>query len=199
MRRPTLDVSHVPTVAFGPRTTVWLGFVGVIIVEGMMIALTIVAYFFLGARAAEWPPHATPPALAAGTVNTAVFLLSIAPALWLKRAARQGDLARVRVLLLVLSVTAIATLGVIGWAFATLNTRWDDDAYGSLVWMLLGMYALALIAAALVVWVLAAFMFGGPVEGRRFMNVYEAGDYWLLAIALWLATWAVVYVAPRWL
>ena len=199
MHRPTLDVSHVPTVAFGPRTTVWLGFVGVIIVEGMMIALTIVAYFLLGARAAEWPPHATPPALAAGTVNTAVFLLSIAPALWLKRAARRGDLARVRVWLLVLSVIAIATLGVIGWAFATLNTRWDDDAYGSLVWMLLGMYALALIAAALVIWVLAVFMFSGPAEGRRFTNVYEAGDYWLLAIALWLSTWAVIYLAPRWL
>jgi hypothetical protein len=56
-----------------------------------------------------------------------------------------------------------------------------------------------LIAAALVVWVLAGFIFSGAVEGRRFLNVYEAGDYWLLAVFLWLSISTVIYVRPRWL
>jgi hypothetical protein len=47
--------------------------------------------------------------------------------------------------------------------------------------------------------VLAAFIFGGAVEGRRFVNVYEAGDCWLLALFLWLPISTVIYVGPRWL
>lgn len=197
-RRRTLDVSNLPTVVFGPRSTLWFGFVGVIIVEGMMILLLIVSYFYLGTRAADWPPHGALPPLAAGLVNTGLFLISIAPAAWLKRAARRGDLARVRILLASLSAAAAVTIAVSGWAFASLDAPMDSHAYGSTIWMLLAMFALALIAAALVVWALtASFMRGALVEGRRYMNAYEAGDYWLLAVVLWLATWVVIYIAPR--
>lgn len=197
MPRPELDVSHLPTVVFGPRSTLWLGFAGVIVVEGMMIMLLIVAYFYLWTRSGDWPALFAPPPFAAGLVNTGVFLLSIVPAAWLKRAAKRNDLGRVRVLLLVLSIIAVITIGVSGWGFASLNARWDSNAYGSVVWMLLGTHALVLIAAALLLWALTAFSHLRKVDGARLMNMYEAGDYWLLAISLWLATWAVIYVAPR--
>lgn len=197
MQRRTLDVSRLPTVAFGARSTLWLGFAGVIVVEGMMILLTIVAYFYLGMLTQDWPPGRIPPPLAAGVVNTGLFVTSVVPAMWLKRAARLGDLARVRALLLVLSAAAVATMVASGWVFASLDTRWDDNAYGSVIWMLLGTHAVVLIAAALVLWVLTVYMFWGMAEGQRFMNVYESGDYWLLAVFLWLPTWFVIYVAPR--
>lgn len=96
-----------------------------------------------------------------------------------------------------LSAAAIATIGLSGWAFASFNVRWDSNAYGSLVWMLLGTEVVVLVAAALNIWVLTAYLVWGVVEGRRFMNVYESADYWLLTVALWFATWTVIYVAPR--
>lgn len=196
-QRPTLDVSHVPTVAFGPRTTVWLGFVGVIIVEGMMILLVIVGYFYLRARAPDWPPGVAPPPLSIANANTAVFVFSIWPAAWLKRAAARGDLGGVRQWMLTLSAAAVITMVLTGWTFASLNVRWDANAYGSLVWMLLGTEAVVLIAAALIIWVLTVYVFWGIAEGRRFVNFYASADYWLLAVSLWLATWAVIYLAPR--
>jgi heme/copper-type cytochrome/quinol oxidase subunit 3 len=119
------------------------------------------------------------------------------PAALLKRAAEQGNVGLVRQQLLVLSTVAVATLALIGWSFMSLNVRWDTNAYGSLVWMLIGTHVVALTAAALILWVLTIYMYTGVIEGRRFMNVYESGDYWLLAVFLWLAAWAVVYVAPR--
>lgn len=195
--RPTLDVSRLPTVAFGARTTLWLGFVGVIVVEGMMIGLVIFAYFYLAAVSTTWPSGAAAPPLPVGVASTVVFLASIVPAVRLKRAAASADLGRVRALLVLLSAFAMATMVLIGWAFASLEPRWDANAYGSLLWMLLGMHAVALIAAALVIWVLAVYMYRGVVEGRRYMNAYEAADYWLLAVFLWLPTWFVIYVAPR--
>lgn len=195
--RPPLDVSRLPTVVFGPRTTLWLGFGGVIIVEGMMILLIITGYSYLWTRGTDWPPGVTPPPLMAATANTAVFVISTVPALWLKRAAERGDLGRVRTWLLVLSAAAVTTIVFSGWAFVSLNIRWDSDAYGSLVWMLLGTEVVVLVAAALVIWVLTAYMVWGTIEGRRFMNVYHSADYWLLSVVLWLAAWAVIYVAPR--
>lgn len=195
--RPPLDVSRLPTVVFGPRTTLWLGFVGVIIVESMMILLISVAYFYLRARETDWPPGVMPPPLGVATVNTAVLVISTVPAVWLKRAAEQGNSGRVRTWLLVLSAAAVTTLVLSGGAFASLNIRWDTDAYGSLVWMLLGTEVVVLVAAALQIWVPTAYMVWGKIEGRRFMNVYQSADYWLLAIVLWLASWAVIYVAPR--
>ena len=197
MTQKVLDVSHVPTVVFGARTTVWLGFVGVIVVEGTMIFLIIVGYFYLRARGTDWPPGVSPPPVAAATATTAAFLLSVWPAVLLKRAAVQGDLGRVRSWLLVLSAAALTTMALVGWAFTSLNVRWDTNAYGSMVWMLLGTEAVVLIFAALIVWVLTVFMFWGLAEGQRFVNVYESGDYWLLAVTLWLATWLVIYVAPH--
>lgn len=193
---PVVDVSGLPTVVFGTRTTLWLGFVGVIVVEGMMIFLIIVAYLYLGARAKQWPPGAAP-ALTASAVNTALFALSTVPAVWLKRRAAQADLTAVRRLLCTLSAIAIATIVVSLWGFASLPVRWEANAYASLVWMLLGTHALVLLAAALMVWVLTIVMLTPRVEGRRYMNVYDSGDYWLLAAFLWLATWLVAYVSPR--
>lgn len=162
-----------------------------------MILLIIVAYFYLRARQMDWPPSVAPPPLAAATTATAVFIVSVWPAAFLKRAAEQGNLAHVRRGLVLLSTAAVATLALIGWSFVSLNVRWDTNAYGSLVWMLIGTHVVALTAAALILWVLTIYMFTGVIEGRRFMNVYESADYWLLAVVLWLATWAVVYIAPR--
>ena len=195
--RPAVDVSQLPTVAFGPRTTLWLGFVGVIIVEGMMILLIAVAYFYLWARGTAWPPGVSAPPLFAASLNTAVFVLSMWPAVRMKRAAAQGQTGPVRTWLLAFSATAIVSLVLTGWSFASLNVRWDTNAYGSLVWMLLGTETVVLLVAALKIWVLTLYMFRGITEGRRFMNVHASGDYWLLVVALWLLTWAVIYVAPR--
>lgn len=197
MARPVLDVSKLPTIVFGPRTTLWLGFAGVIVVEGMMILLIIVGYFYLAGSAATWSFGPAPPSIGPGIVNTAVYLLSAIPAMWLKRAAERADLRRVRTLLLVMSAIIVVTMTISGWAFATLNTRGDGNAYGSLVWMLLGTHVVVLIAAALVIWTLALFMFRGKVDGRRYMNAYQSADYWLLAIYLWLLAALVIYVAPR--
>ena len=196
-KRRTLDVSHLPTVVFGTHTTIWLGFIGVVIVEGTMILLIIVGYFYLQVRGVDWPTGVSAPPHAAATSTTAVFVLSMWPAALLKRAAQQGSVGLVRRRLLMLSAAAVAMLALIGWSFISLNVRWDTNAYGSLVWMLIGTYAVAFIAAALILWVLTIYMFTGMLEGRRFMNVYQSADYWLLAAALWLAVWTVIYIAPR--
>ena len=48
IRRPlTLDVSALPSVAFGHRNTTWLANVFYMAIEGMMFALMFATYFYL--------------------------------------------------------------------------------------------------------------------------------------------------------
>jgi cytochrome c oxidase subunit I+III len=47
--------------------------------------------------------------------------------------------------------------------------------------------------------VLAALMFKGPLEGRRFVDVTENSMYWYFIVASWLPLYALIYIAPRFL
>ena len=80
MRRPVLDVSALPPIAYGSRTTIWWGVLGLIAIEGAALALTAVAALYLRQNFMTWPPYGTPPpGLAAATANVVLLALSVWP------------------------------------------------------------------------------------------------------------------------
>src|SRR5678816_778205 len=96
-QRAALDVSQLPTYAYGHRSLMWWGTFGMIIIEGTVFALAIVSYFYLRNVTSQWPPSGVPPALFYGTLNVAVLLTSGIPNHWTRKAAEAEDLRRVRV------------------------------------------------------------------------------------------------------
>ena len=109
IRRPlTLDVSGLPSVAFGHRNTTWLANIFYMAIEGMMFALMFATYFYLRTRSTSWPPGHLPPALKYGAVNAVVFLVSIIPAWIVKRRVPELNRSAVRNGLLVLALFALA-------------------------------------------------------------------------------------------
>ena len=109
IRRPlTLDVSGLPSVAFGHRNTTWLANVFYMAIEGMMFALMFATYFYLRTRSTNWPPGHLPPALKYGAANAVIFLLSIIPAWIVRKRAPEGNRRAVRNGLLVLTLFALA-------------------------------------------------------------------------------------------
>src|SRR5213075_1110963 len=103
----TLDVSGLPSVAFGHRNTTWLANVFYMAIEGMMFALLFATFFYLRTRSTNWPPGHLPPALRYGVVNAAIFLLSVVPAWWVRKRAPHGDRSAIRSGLLILSLFAL--------------------------------------------------------------------------------------------
>jgi heme/copper-type cytochrome/quinol oxidase subunit 3 len=192
-----LDVALLPSLGFGHRSLMWWGTVGLMAIEGTAFALAVVAYFYLRAQAQEWPQSAPPPALLWGTLNTLVLLVSIVPNHWTQRAAERFDRRRVRIGLALCLAFALAFLAIRIAEFRHLNVRWDDNAYGSIVWMLLGLHTVHQLTDAYDTGVLAVLMAGGPVEGRRFVDVSENALYWYFVVASWLPIYAVIYWAPR--
>jgi heme/copper-type cytochrome/quinol oxidase subunit 3 len=193
----TLDVSSLPTFAFGHRSPVWWGTMGLMAIEGTVFALAIMAYFYLRSHATAWPMSHVAPGLLWGSVNTGIMLVSMIPNHLAKKAAEHLDLAGVRRWMVVCMLVSIAFLVVRGFEFTTLNTRWDSDAYGSAVWMLMGLHTTHLITDAYDSLVLTVLMFTGPLEGKRFVDVSENAAYWYFVVLSWIPIYAVIYFGAR--
>src|SRR5437762_13023726 len=135
--RPTIDVAALPPGAFGYRSLMWWGTVGVMLIEGAAFALAIAAYFYFSARSPRWPPDGVaPPMLFWGGLNTVVLLASAMPNELAKRAAERIDLGATRFWLVVCMVFGVGFNAIRALEFTALNVRWDRDAYGSIVWLL---------------------------------------------------------------
>ena len=197
MIRPTIDVSALPTHAFGPRNIMWWGGAGMMLIEGTMFVLLMVAYLYLKGRSPEWPPGFFAPVLFWGTLNTGIMLVSLVPNQLTKRAAERLDLRAARLWLLVSLVFALAFLIVRIFEFGALNVWWDSNAYGSVVWTLLGFHTIHLLTDVLDSIAFAVLLFTGPLEESHFVDLSENSLYWYFVVAFWLPIYGLIYLAPR--
>ena len=195
---PNVEVSGLPDYAYSHRSPMWWATFGIVLIEGTMFAALLATYFYLRSRSPEWPPRVPPPDLIWGTLNTAILILSCVPNHFYKAAAEKQDLRRVRIWLVVSLVFALAFIGVRAMEFSTLNCRWSDHAYASIVWVLLGFHTTHLVTDFLDSAVLTVLMFTGPLSGKRFVDVSENGMYWYFVVWAWLPIYATIYLVPRW-
>jgi len=191
-----IDVARLPTYVFGSHSMMWWGTMGLMLIEGTVFAITVVVYFYLRSHSQTWPVN-PPPDLLWGSINTAILLASMVPNQLAKRAAEHERRQHARWWLLVCLGFALAFLIVRVFEFGALNTRWDANAYGSVVWMLLALHTTHLITDTIDTAVLAVLMFTGPLEGKRFVDVSENAMYWYFVVGSWLPIYAVIYWGAR--
>jgi cytochrome c oxidase subunit III len=198
-RRVAVDAAALPSFAFGHQSLMWWGTVGIMAIEGMAFALAIVMYFYVWTRVDAWPPDALPPDLRYGTLNTAILLASVLPNFYTKLAAEKLNLRGVRIGMVVCLLFGMAFIAVRVLEFRALNVSWDSNAYGSAVYLLLGLHTTHLVTDVADTAVLAVLMFTGPLEKARFVDASENALYWNFVVAAWIPIYAVIYLAPRWL
>ena len=93
-----------------------------------------------------------------------------------KQAAERLDRRGVQLWLTVCLFFALVFLIVRGLEFTALNVRWDTDAYGSVVWLLLELHTTHLVTDTWDTTVLDVLFFTGPLEGKRYVDVSENAD-----------------------
>ena len=195
--RRTVDVSGLPTFAFGHRQLTWWATWSIIFMEGTMFVVFFITYFFLRTPVPDWPPGVRPPDLLFGTINLGIILVSVVPAHLTKRAAEDLDLWRARRWLWVSVLFALAACVVRVFEFPALNCKWDQNAYGSVVWVNLGFHTTHLVTDLIDSIVLLVLLHTGPLEGKHFVDVSENSIYWYFVVVFWVLMYAVIYVAPR--
>jgi heme/copper-type cytochrome/quinol oxidase subunit 3 len=192
-----IDASGLPSYGFSHRSLMWWGTFGMIAIEGTVFALACVVYFYVRTRVNEWPPSALPPELTWGTANTLLMLASCIPNHWTKRAAEAEDLPKVRIGIWICVAFGVGFIVLRALEFTALNVRWDTNAYGSAVWMLLSLHTIHVVTDFWDTTVLAVLMMSDKIEGKRYVDVSENGLYWYFVVIAWLPIYAIIYFGAR--
>jgi cytochrome c oxidase subunit III len=196
-QRPVQDVSALPDHAFGPRVTTWWGTLGFCVLEGTGFALAGGAFLYLAWLNQQWPLSAEPPDLLWSSLHTVVLLASVWPNHLAAKAAKREDLPAVQRLLVIMSAIGVVLLVLRAFEFAALYVRWDQNAYGSIVWALLGLHTAHLLTDLIDTIVLTALMFTRHAHGKRFSDVDDNAFYWNFVVLSWLPIYILIYWTPR--
>jgi heme/copper-type cytochrome/quinol oxidase subunit 3 len=182
----------------GTASLTWWGTLGFMLIEGTGFALAIATYLYLMSLAPHWPINARPPDLLPGTIITVMLLASVVPNLVISAWARKKDLSRVRIGLIVMSVLGVLPLIVRIFEFPALRIMWDDNAYGSIVWVLLGLHTTHILTDLADTLVLTGLMFTRHADNpRRYGDVQDNAMYWNFVVITWLPIYACLYWVPR--
>jgi cytochrome c oxidase subunit 3 len=196
--KAALDVSHLPTYAYGSKNPLWWGTQAFMVIEGIGFAFAYATYLYLYNQNDNWPlgPQYK---LLWPSIMVGIFLLSEIPNVWLKRMAVKRDIAKVRVGLVIMSGIGILLLVVRAFEINALNLiRWDANAYASITWFLIGLHTLHLITDLSETLLITLTYFIGPIDMRRLPEVEDNQDYWHFITFFAVATYFFAYILPRW-
>lgn len=195
--RPTLDVSNLPSVAFGARASIWWGAMGIMMIEGTMFAILAASYFYLRGNAAEWPPTgAFHPGLALTTANLAILLASMIPMHYAAKAAHKEDLDGIRRGLIVAVALSIAFLILQFVILSRLTYRWDSHAYGSLIWTAVGFHTLHVLTGIVEDLLFVVLVIKGPFEDKHLVDVRVNALYWYFVVLSWVPFYVIFFLDP---
>lgn len=194
------DTASLPTAQVGPRSLVWWGTLGFMLLEGSGFVLAAGAYLYIAGQGGPWPPPGdAAPALLFGVLFTAALLASEPPNLWLEAQARAKKAAQVRWGALAMTLIGLALVALRMFEFANLNVRWDHDAYGSVVWLLLFLHTTHLITDLGDTAVITLWLFTHEPGDSQYSDVCDNAGYWTFVVVTWLPLYALIYWGPRWL
>lgn len=188
-----------PDPGFGHHAPRWWGNRFIMLIEGAAFAALAVTYFYIWRNVDTWPPTATlVPDLGISTTNVALLVVSILPMWHVARLALRHEKPRILgiwLLVCVLFGVSAAVLRVM--EFKAVHTRWDSNAYGTIVWAILAVHFAHIVAATLETLAIGVPMFRGPVDEKHYSDITVNAVYWYFMALSWVAFYAIVFLAPR--
>ncbi len=201
-----LDVSSLPAGAVDHRAAVWWGNLLLMAIESMMFALLVASYFYLRQNFHSWPPPRALrnpttllplPSLPVPILNLIVIIVSAIPMMHADRAAKVGNrdgVVRWSGIGVLLGVLAIVLRFV---EFRSLIFKWDENAYASIVWAILGVHLSHLFVVTIEGAVTWAWVRLRGLDSKHALDVRCSAVYWYWVVLVWIVMFAVVYVSPR--
>jgi cytochrome c oxidase subunit 3 len=196
-RRRVLDVNALPAHAFGARDPLWWAVILLVCIEGTMLVLLALSYFYLRDRMTPWPVDRIPWRLAAiGTVELGLWIASAPFTFWASRAAVRGSLRGMRAGLVLATLPALVAVGLRFYVMRHLPFRWDANAYASVVWTLLGAQWVHGLTGVGENVLYIALLWTGPVEDKHRVDVDVSTPLWYFVIVGGTLVWALLFLGP---
>ncbi|MFN2500557.1 MAG: heme-copper oxidase subunit III [Pyrinomonadaceae bacterium] len=204
--RPALDVSGLPAIGFDTKSPLWWGNTLLLFIETAMFGILIAIYFTVAMTLKPFPPpqvdrlpviYDPVPNLTLPIIGLVILLLSLIPGILLDLAARRRDTRAVKILVLITLGFNLAAIIVRYYEFDSLHFQWNDNAYGSITWMILGMHLLHLIVMICEDSYLAVWTFIKDMDDKHALDLTVMAVYWYWIVAVWLILFPIIYIFPR--
>src|SRR4051812_11780108 len=204
--RHVLDVSEMPDGALDHRSPIWWGNLLLLSIETTMFAIAVAAYFYLQMNFPQWPPvqsNTSPPdfhplpTLGLSIVNLVIILISCVPMVIADLAALKCDRRVVTYGFIACIALGLVAIGLRWFEFYSIRFRWDENAYGSIVWFIVGMHFTHLIAGTCENGIMLAWMLRHGLDEKHARDVRIGALYWYWIAAIWIVLWAIVFLSPH--
>ena len=196
--RAVIDASTLPSVVYGDRNILWWGTVSFMTIEAVSLAICAVTYIYLRKNFVTWPPERTElPSLLVPSIEMAIMLLSLPLAIWTKHRAERMELGPTRIGMIALSVVSVVVFALRLAGFWSLNTQWNSDAYGSIIWATMGFHASLILIEVYELIGLSAVLYSRNREAKHYPDVAEIAGYWVFIVLTWLPLYVLVFFGPR--
>lgn len=198
-QRYAVDASDLTRLPKGTDAPVWWGIIGLILIELSVVFAFVVSGLYLQMINEQWPPPGiTPPDVFLPSVSVAVLLVSCITMRLASNAINKDQINRF-VIYTFTSVALACAVLVMRWLqMDALEVRWDQHAYGSLVWTISGFHFLHVVSAAIGTAVVGLLGVLGFFNSKQQIAIVVDTLYWNFVALAWLPFYWVVYWAPRW-
>lgn len=201
-----IDVSKLPANAMDWHSPVWWGNTLMIFIESTTMALLVASCFYLARNFPEFPPprvNRAPiiyhplPDLPMGTANLVLIVAACIPMYLTDVAARARRGKAVLIGLFAMLALVVIAIILRCREFPSVHFRWNDNAYGSILWAMLGMHLTYLIAASAEFLIMGLWLLTHRLDDKHALDVTLAGGYWYWVAGTQVVLYAVIYLAPR--
>jgi cytochrome c oxidase subunit III len=204
----TIDVRNLPSTMFDYREPLWWGNTLLLFIETTMFGILVAVYFSVRMNLSPFPPpkvdtfpviYNPVPDLLIPTINLAVLLLSLIPCIWVDLSARRKNEGAVKIGLILTLTFNVAAFVLRFYEFNSLHFRWDDNAYGSVTWTILGVHLLHILALGCEDIYLLVWTFAKGFDDKHALDLTVTAVYWYWIVGVWVLLYALVYLSPRFL
>ena len=181
----------------GIRPPIWWGMLFLLLIESVVFAALISSYFYLRSAAEVWPlGDIERPELLLPSINTLILLASSIPVYFADQGIRKGNQARLRIGLIVGFILGATFLVLKYIEYSSLDYNWATNAYGSIVWTIVGFHSAHVFSLLLKTMVIGTLAFQGYFNEERHVGVQVNGLYWHFVVAVWIPLFATLYLSP---
>ena len=203
-----IDVSELPATAFDTKAPLWWGNTLLLFIETAMFGI-LVAHLFLGddeheslpaacaaigaARYIRRGPGPVPADDRTGRASFKPDTRDLARLI----SARAATPAPMQMALVVTLAFNIAAIVIRYYEYDSLHFKWNDNAYGSITWMILGMHMLHMFVMAAEDTYLLIWTFIKGADEKHAVDLTVTAVYWYWIVGIWVPLYFLIYIVPR--
>jgi heme/copper-type cytochrome/quinol oxidase subunit 3 len=169
-----------------------------IMTEGMIFLVLIASYFFLEAASKQWPLGGIEkPNLGLALPFSFVLWGSSLPIFWAEAAIRRGDVRRFKIGLAIALVMGAGFLAFTVYDFNQLHFGWQDNAYGSIYYTIVGLHAIHVFIGLGMNAIVQLKAWLGRFDHGHHAGAEVFALYWHFVDIVWLLVFPSLFLSPH--